>query len=150
MPVDINALARLGAQTRINELIAEIESLVEAFPGLGKAPARTARAAESEPPAPRKRRKMSAATKAKLRASWARRRARSSEAPEAAATEQVGRSGSPRKKATHDIRRRQGQDRGGTEEALGGIADGEEEEGLTDSVSTVWERPSPAGIPRPL
>ena len=89
MPVDINALARLGAQIRINELIAEIETLVEAFPGLGKAPARTAKAAESAAPAPRKRRRMSAATKAKLRESWARRKTGSSAAPEIAATEEV-------------------------------------------------------------
>jgi hypothetical protein len=98
MPVDTNALARLGAQIRINELIAEIESLVEAFPGLGKAPARTSRAAESEAPAPRKRRRVSAATKAKLRASWARRRAGSSAAPETAATEQVASAEAPEKK----------------------------------------------------
>jgi hypothetical protein len=89
MPVNINALARLGAQSRINELIAEIESLVETFPGLGKAPARTARAAESEAPVPRKRRRMSAATKAKLRASWARRKAGSGAAPETAVGEQA-------------------------------------------------------------
>jgi hypothetical protein len=75
MPIDMNALARLGAQTRIAQLIAEIDSLLEAFPGLGKAPARVAKAFESEEPAPRKRRKMSAATKAKIKAAWARRRA---------------------------------------------------------------------------
>jgi len=75
MTIDMNALARAGAQVRISELIGEIESLVQAFPGLGKAPARTARITEFEEAAPRKRRKMSAATKAKLRASWAKRRA---------------------------------------------------------------------------
>ena len=85
--MDMNALARLGAQTRIAELTAEIESLVEAFPGLGEASPRTANPAESEPQAPRKRRKLSAATKAKIKAAWARRRAGST--PQAAPAEQV-------------------------------------------------------------
>jgi hypothetical protein len=74
MPIDISALARLGAQMRIAELIAEIESLVHAFPGLGKAPARIAKPTESGRPVRRKRRKMSVATKAKIKAAWARRR----------------------------------------------------------------------------
>ena len=42
----MNTLARLGAQTRIAELIAEIDSLLAAFPGLGEAPARLAKAAD--------------------------------------------------------------------------------------------------------
>jgi hypothetical protein len=87
--MDMNALARLGAQTRIAELIAEIESLMEAFPGLGKASARMAKPESSDGPAPRKRRKMSAATKAKLRASWARRNASSDAAPAAAVADQT-------------------------------------------------------------
>lgn len=76
--MDMKDLARLGAKARIAELIAEIESLIEAFPGIGKTPAR---AAAPEQAGPRKRRKMSAATKAKLRASWARRKAGTAEAP---------------------------------------------------------------------
>jgi hypothetical protein len=74
MTIDTNGLARLGAQIRIAELIAEVESLLEAFPGIGKAPAQLARTAKSSRPVSRKRRKMSAATKAKISAAWARRR----------------------------------------------------------------------------
>jgi hypothetical protein len=70
MPMEINDLARLGAQTRIAELIAEIDYLVKAFPGIEKGPARPAR---DEPG--RRRRKMSVATRAKMRAAWARRKA---------------------------------------------------------------------------
>jgi hypothetical protein len=70
MPMDMNALARLGARTRIAELTAEIESLFEAFPGLGA----RAEPAESESSGSRQRRTMSAATKATIKAAWARRR----------------------------------------------------------------------------
>ena len=83
MPIDMNALARLGAQTRITELIAEIESLVQAFPDLGKAP--THSADKSEEPAPRKRRRMSATTKAKIKAAWAKRRGETATQPAEAA-----------------------------------------------------------------
>ena len=89
MPIDISALARLGAQMRIAELIAEIESLVDAFPGLGKAPARTATPTESGRPVPRKRRKMSLATNAKLKAAWARRRGEAEKAGPQIADAQV-------------------------------------------------------------
>jgi hypothetical protein len=74
--MDMKDLARLGAQARIAELIAEIESLMEAFPGIGKAPAHIA----GTQPGAAKRRKMSAATKAKISASWARRKAGSAQA----------------------------------------------------------------------
>jgi hypothetical protein len=74
MLMDVSALTRLGAEIRIAELIAEIESLVDAFPGLGKVPIRIAKPLESKQSAPRTRRKMAAATQAKLKAAWARRR----------------------------------------------------------------------------
>jgi hypothetical protein len=83
MPIDMNVLARLGAQTRITALIAEIEFLVHAFPDLGKAPAHPA--GESEKPAPRKRRRMSATTKAKITAAWATRRGETATEPAEAA-----------------------------------------------------------------
>ena len=88
--MDMHALAQLGAQIRIAELIAEVESLIEAFPGIGKAPARLAKSEEPQPAAPRKRRKMSAATKAKITAAWAKRRAASSPAAPAQATSAEG------------------------------------------------------------
>ncbi len=68
MTIDMNALARSGAQARLAELATEIASLNAAFPGLGDA---------SAPPKsekPKRRRKMSAATKAKIKAAWANRR----------------------------------------------------------------------------
>ena len=42
MPLDMKALARLGAQVRIVALVAEIDALLGAFPDLGKSPARAA------------------------------------------------------------------------------------------------------------
>jgi hypothetical protein len=62
-------LARRGAQSRLAELVAEMDSILEAFPGLGRAPARPAAASKG------RRRKLSEETKAKMRASWARRKA---------------------------------------------------------------------------
>jgi len=67
MPIDMKDLARRGAQSRLAELVAEMDSILEAFPGLGRAPAR--------PAGVRKRRTLSEETKAKMRASWARRKA---------------------------------------------------------------------------
>jgi hypothetical protein len=67
MPIDMQDLARRGAQARLAELVAEMDSILEAFPDLGKAPAR--------PTASRIVRKLSAETKAKMRAAWARRKA---------------------------------------------------------------------------
>jgi hypothetical protein len=75
MPIDMRSLALKGAQARVAELFAEIESLVKMFPALKTASAQAAGGAGS---APRKRRKMSEATKAKLRAAWARRKASAS------------------------------------------------------------------------
>ena len=59
-------LARRGAQLRLAELVTEMDSILEAFPDLGKAPARPGR--------PTKGRKLSEETRAKMRAAWARRR----------------------------------------------------------------------------
>jgi hypothetical protein len=67
MPIDMRDLARRGAQARLAELVAEMDAILGAFPDLGKAPARPAEA--------RKGRKLSAETKAKMRAAWARRKA---------------------------------------------------------------------------
>jgi hypothetical protein len=67
MPIDMKNLARRGAQARLAELVAEMDAILGAFPDLGKAPARPAEA--------RKARKVSAETKAKMRAAWARRKA---------------------------------------------------------------------------
>ena len=76
MPIDMKALARIGAQARIAELVAEIDALLAAFPDLGKAPARAAgKPAEARPRGRRKGNQRSEATKAKLKASWAKRKA---------------------------------------------------------------------------
>jgi hypothetical protein len=72
----MKALARLGAQARIAELVAEIEGLLGAFPDLGKAPAVPVSSPTAAGSGRRKRGyKMSEETKAKLKASWARRKA---------------------------------------------------------------------------
>jgi hypothetical protein len=47
MPIDMQALARLGAQTQIAQLVAEIDALLKAFPDLGREPARPATATET-------------------------------------------------------------------------------------------------------
>ena len=70
MPIDMKALARVGARTRLAELVAEMDAILEAFPDLGKAPARP-----NDNAAQPGRRKMSQATKAKMRAAWVRRKA---------------------------------------------------------------------------
>ena len=67
MPIDMKDLARRGAQSRLAELVAEMDSILQAFPGLGKERAR--------PAASSRRRKLSEETRAKMRASWARRKA---------------------------------------------------------------------------
>ena len=67
MPIDMRDLARRGAQARLAELVAEMDAILRAFPDLGKAPAR--------PTEVRKRRRLSAETRARMRAAWARRRA---------------------------------------------------------------------------
>jgi hypothetical protein len=76
MPIDMKALARLGAQARVAELVAEIEALLGAFPTLGQAPAHAAgKPAEAGSGRRKRGYKMSEATKAKLKASWAKRKA---------------------------------------------------------------------------
>ncbi len=63
MQTDMKALARLGAQLRIAELFAEIEALIDAFPGLGKTPLHVVAPAEVQEDASGKRRRASRATK---------------------------------------------------------------------------------------
>ena len=77
MPIDMKALARLGAQVRIAALVAEIDALLGAFPDLGKSPARAASTPAARSGGRRKGNKMSEATRAKLKASWAKRKAAS-------------------------------------------------------------------------
>ena len=80
--VDLKALARLGAQARIAELIAEIDAILKAFPELGQAAARPGRRnvqAEVKPAVRRRKRStMSvAARKAvseRMKRYWAERR----------------------------------------------------------------------------
>jgi hypothetical protein len=73
MPIDIKGLARRGAQLRLAELVAEMDSILEAFPDLAKVPAHPAR--------PTTGRKLSEETRAKMRAAWARRRRTDEEQP---------------------------------------------------------------------
>jgi hypothetical protein len=86
MAIDINALARYGAQARLAELVAEMDSILEAFPDLGKSPARGS--------APGQGRTISEATKEKMRAAWARRKAA------AAGDQPVNPEARPKKKRT--------------------------------------------------
>jgi len=80
--VDLKALARLGAQARIAELIAEIDAILKAFPNLGKAAARPGRQniqAETNPVVRRRKhpRMSAAARKAvseRMKRYWAARR----------------------------------------------------------------------------
>jgi len=60
-------LARRGAHARLAELVAERDAILGAFPDLRNAPVRPAEA--------RRGRRLSAKTKAKMRAAWARRKA---------------------------------------------------------------------------
>ena len=71
MPIDMKDLARRGAQARLAELVAEMDSIIGAFPDLGKPAAR-----QTGSP---KGRKLSAETKAKMRAAWARRKTTAAE-----------------------------------------------------------------------
>jgi hypothetical protein len=84
--MDMNALARLGAQTRLAELASEMDSIVRAFPDLRpKSGARrlsgSANPAASEVPQRRTRkpRKLSAAARKRIsdaqKARWANQRA---------------------------------------------------------------------------
>jgi hypothetical protein len=90
MPIDMKDLARRGAQSRLAELVAEMDSILGAFPDLGKAPAR---------PAALKRRKLSAKTKAKMRAAWARRKAAAGGAQPASPSESTT-DAAPKRKRT--------------------------------------------------
>ena len=82
MTVDLQALARLGAQARIAELIAEIDAILKAFPELGRAAARPGRQniqAEVKPAVRRRKRfTMSAAARKvvseRMKRYWAERR----------------------------------------------------------------------------
>jgi hypothetical protein len=74
MPIDLKDLARRGAQARLAELVAEMDSILGAFPDLGKAAAR--------PTGSPKGRNVSAETKAKMRAAWARRKAAAAQGTE--------------------------------------------------------------------
>ena len=103
MPIDLKGLARLGARTRIAELVEEIDALLKAFPDLGQEQARPVAAASTDKnarkrdrpaksaeasaqadaaPAKRTRQPMSAAAKKavgeRMRAYWAKRKAAAS------------------------------------------------------------------------
>ena len=124
--MELKELARLGAQTRIAELIAEIEALIKAFPDLGKSPARTGTLARSDQPTRRKRRKVSATTRAKMRAAWARRKAVSIEAGVAAPAAPAQTTEKNRKHAGRYPPPARRESRS-AEEAVGGDQEGEEE-----------------------
>jgi monoamine oxidase len=68
MPIDMKDLARMGARTRLAELVAEMDALLEAFPDLGKEQARPGASHST------RRRKLSEETKAKMREAWAKRK----------------------------------------------------------------------------
>jgi hypothetical protein len=80
MPIDLKELARIGAQARLAELLAELEEIRRMFPGLGAA--RRGRPPLSGTPVKKtkrgRRRKMSAAEKKavseRMRKYWAARR----------------------------------------------------------------------------
>lgn len=63
MPIDMKELARRGAQLRLAELVAEMDSILDAFPDLGKVTPHLAR--------PTTGRRLSEETRAKMRAAWA-------------------------------------------------------------------------------
>jgi len=80
--VDLKALARLGAQARIAELIAEIDNILKAFPELGETAARPGQLGVQAEVKPivrrRKRSRMSAAARKavseRMKRYWAERR----------------------------------------------------------------------------
>ena len=80
--LDLHSLARLGAAARIKELTAEIASLKKAFPHLsfGSAVSPAMPDAMEERKVRRRRRKMSAAARAKIsaaqKARWAKQKAK--------------------------------------------------------------------------
>ena len=82
MPIDMQALARTGAEARLTQLRAEIAEIERAFPGIGGArrerkPA-SAKAAAEAPKPKRRRSKMSAAQRKavgeRMRKYWEQRR----------------------------------------------------------------------------
>ncbi len=84
---ELHRLARLGAQVRLAELIAEIDAILAAFPDLGSMPARP-KASGSEVLTKGKRRKryrMSVANRnaaaERMRAYWARKRQEGTKQP---------------------------------------------------------------------
>ena len=79
--MDMKELARVGAQHRLAQLKEEIDAIRSAFPGIDGG---------SVSSGSRKRRTLSAATRAKMRAAWAKRKAASGQSAATAA--------SPRKK----------------------------------------------------
>ena len=81
MPIDMKDFARRGAQARLAELVAEMDSILAAFPDLGKGPARPTNA-------PR-RRKLSQETRAKMREAWVRRKAAAGQTSTEQTTEAV-------------------------------------------------------------
>ena len=68
MTIDMHALARVGAERRLQELQAEIEQIQRAFPGIGVATRGRPRkiVAEAAPPPKRKRPTMSAEGRARI------------------------------------------------------------------------------------
>ena len=80
--VDLKALARLGAELRLAQLVAECDAILGAFPDLGQAPAREAvaetdAAPKPRPPRRRRRPRMSAAQRKavskRMKRYWAER-----------------------------------------------------------------------------
>jgi hypothetical protein len=83
MPIDMMALARTGAETRIKELLAEVDQIRRAFPGIGAARRGRPRTVVLEAAAPKakrggRRKPMTAAERkavsARMRKYWAARR----------------------------------------------------------------------------
>jgi hypothetical protein len=81
MAIDMKALARVGAEARLKELLAEVAEIERTFPGIGRARRGRPAAIDAARPTAVKRgrrRKMSAAEKAsvskRMKAYWAARR----------------------------------------------------------------------------
>lgn len=75
---DLKAFARAGAQARVSELTAELESIFKVFPDLRTGRRKSPGAAQSGAPAKRRRRRMTAAQKKavslRMKKYWASRR----------------------------------------------------------------------------
>jgi hypothetical protein len=77
--IDLKSLVRLGAQTRLGELIAEVDAILAAFPDLGHTAVRRAGSApQAKPVRKRKRSRMTPeqkkAVSARMKTYWAGRR----------------------------------------------------------------------------